>query len=285
MKLKIINAGFIKVDGGAFFGVVPKILWQRLLPADENNLVPNILRLLLIDDEQHVILIDTGLGTKLNKKLIRAYSPYGNHALTEILKQNGYLPEQITDVILTHLHADHCGGAVHKDQHGALVPTFPNAHYWVSRLQWEQTLNPNPREKAAFIPDNYIPLKEAGLLSFIDQDTELYTGIYLKHHFGHTTGLLAVHIHLDDAWIIYPSDFLPTAYHVYEPYIMSYDICAQKTMEEKEEFFKWITSVKHCIIFGHDPNNECGVIYKDKKGHKVKDTCTLEQFLDELQQS
>ena len=135
MKLKTINAGYVKVDGGAFFGVVPKVLWQKLMPADENNLVPNILRLLLIDDGEHVILIDTGLGNKQDEKFFKNYHCYGNHDLTQVIRENGYTPGQITDVILTHLHADHSGGAVSLDKQGNLVPTFPNAKYWLSRVQ------------------------------------------------------------------------------------------------------------------------------------------------------
>jgi len=230
MKLKILEAGYVKVDGGAFFGVVPKLLWQKLLPADNNNLVPNVLRLLLIDDGEHVILVDTGLGNKLNKKLIKAYNPYGEHNLLRLLNIHGYSYEQITDVILTHLHADHSGGAVKLLKDGSLEPSFPNAQYWVSKTQWEHALNPNFREKAAFLQENYLPLQQAGVLSLIEQDKEFYPNIYLKHFYGHTKGLLAVFIKFNDSWIIYPSDFLPSAYHVYEPYIMSYDICAEKTL-------------------------------------------------------
>ncbi len=279
MKLKTINAGFVKVDGGAFFGVVPKVLWQKLIPADENNLVPNILRLLLIDDGQHVILIDTGLGNKQDEKFFKNYHRYGNHNLPEVLQENGYSVDQVTDVILTHLHADHSGGAVLKDGQNNYLPAFPKAKYWVSLDQWNHALNPNQREKAAFLPENYMPLYEQGLLHFVDKDTEIYPNIFLKHRYGHTRGLLSVHIKLGNRWLIYASDFLPTAYHIYEPYIMSYDICAEKTLQEKAEFFQWVVEQDHCIFFNHDPYNECGIIYRDKKGHKVKETFTLEEFL------
>ncbi len=279
MKLKTINAGYVKVDGGAFFGVVPKVLWQKLLPADENNLVPNILRLLLIDDGQHVILVDTGLGNKLSDRIRKSYNPYGNHDLAAVLKEQGYSPEDITDVILTHLHADHSGGAVTVDGEGNYIPAFPNAKYWVSRTQWENAHNPNLREKAAFLPENYDPIFEQGRLHFVEEDTELYPGIFLRHFYGHTRGLLAVLINHNGRWFVYASDFLPTAYHVYEPYIMSYDICAERTLEEKAQFFEWLKDKDHCLIFNHDPVNECGVVYLDKKGHKVKDLSTLKECL------
>ena len=282
MKIKTIVAGYVKVDGGAFFGVVPKVLWQKLLPADENNLIANSLRLLLIDDGEHKILVDTGLGNKQDEKFFKNYHRYGNHNLVQVVEENGYLAEEITDVILTHLHADHSGGAVTTDVNGNYIPTFPNAKYWVSHRQWEHALTPNQREKAAFLPENYMPLYEQDRLHFVEQDTELYPNIFLKHHFGHTPGLLSVHIELANSWLIYTSDFIPTAYHVYEPYIMSYDICAEKTLQEKAEFFDWVVGVKHCIIFNHDPVNECGIIYRDKKGHRVKETFTLEHYLRKL---
>ncbi len=282
MKLLTIDAGYFKADGGALFGVVPKVLWSKLMEADENNMVPNAFRLLLIEHKDHKILVDTGLGDKQDEKFFRNYGVYGERNLEKVLGRYGYSLGDITDVILTHLHADHSGGAVSRSGDGILYPTFPNATYWVSRDQWEHALNPNFREKAAFLPENFLPLQEAGVLRLVEKPGEILPDIFVEFHYGHTRGLMEVRMFHKGVWFVYPSDFIPTAYHVYEPYVMSYDICAEKTLQEKETFFEWAVHTPHCIIFNHDPYNEAGIIFKDKKGHKVKETFRLQEFLNRL---
>jgi glyoxylase-like metal-dependent hydrolase (beta-lactamase superfamily II) len=237
---------------------------------------------MLVDTGERVILIDTGAGTKVDEKYRKIHYLFGNENLVGGLLNLGYKPEDITDIIHTHLHHDHCGGTIKYDESGNLVPAFPNAILWVSREQWETALHPNAREKAAFFPENILPMEKTGKLQLLDQDTELYPGIRVELHYGHTRGLMVVYIRVGRGWVVFASDFIPTAHHVYEPYIMSYDMCAEKTLEEKAKFFEWALVNDHCVFFQHDYFNECGIIHRTEKGHKVKELITLEDYLSRV---
>lgn len=279
MKLYKIETGNLKLDGGAMFGVVPKVLWQKLYPADENNLANWAMRCLLIETGNRKVLIDTGMGDKQGAKFFSYYYPNGEETLESSLKKNGFNFDDITDVILTHLHFDHVGGAVKYNEKRELIPTFPNATYHVSQSQWELATNPNRREKASFLPENFVPLQDYNCLNLIEKEGELIPGIRIKIFNGHTVGQIIPYITYKNKKIAYGADLFPSTAHIPMPYIMGYDTQPLITLKDKERFFKDALKDDMIIFFEHDLYNECCNLIETEKGVKVNETYTLKDFL------
>lgn len=279
MKLHSIDAGNLKLDGGAMFGVVPKVLWQRLYPADEKNLCNWAMRCLLVETENRKILIDTGMGNKQDEKFFKHYYPNGEGDLIASLSKQGFKPEDITDVIITHLHFDHVGGAVKHNEKGELVPSFPNATYHIGRRQWEWAVNANRRERASFLPENFIPLKEHGVLNLIDDETELFPGITLKMYDGHTDGQMLPHINYKGRTLVYAADLFPSTAHFPMPYIMSYDTRPLDTLKDKKRFFTEALENNYVVFFEHDLYNECCTLHETPKGIRENECFTLADFI------
>ncbi|HLF65090.1 MAG TPA: MBL fold metallo-hydrolase [Saprospiraceae bacterium] len=269
-RLFSVKAGTFKLDGGAMFGVVPKTLWARLNPPDENNLCTWALRCLLMDTGERRILIDTGMGTKQDAKFFSHYEPSG-HILHESLSQLGFDRKDITDVFLTHLHFDHCGGALEKNAVGSIVPAFPNATYWSCKSHLEWALTPNARERASFLRENIMPFIEQDLFQFIpeEQDIEWIEGIRILFAYGHTQAMMIPKIPFRDSTVVFCADLLPSSYHVSMPYVMSYDTRPLLTLEEKERFFVEVIEGNFVLFLEHDPVNECIRLTKDERGRYV----------------
>jgi len=279
MQLYSIETGNAKFDGGAVFGVVPKALWQKLYPADENNLCNCSIRSLLIVDGNRKVLIDTGIGEKQDEKFLSHYHLNGNENLIKSLAKHGFKPKDITDVILTHLHFDHCGGAVkyNADKTGFEL-TFPNAYYHTSRKQWYWAIHPNRREAASYLKENILPIQESGRLNLLDQEGELFPNIKLKFYYGHTEAQVIPFINYNGKTIVYTADLLASVAHIPMPYIMSYDIRPLVTLEEKECFFKEAIKNNYILFFEHDLYNECCTLQNTDKGVRVKDTFKLAEI-------
>lgn len=272
MKLTPINTGFFKLDGGAMFGIVPKRLWQRLNPPDDNNLCTWAMRCLLIETKDRKILVDTGLGDKQDDKFRSHFEPHGDDNLLSSLAQVGVQPEAITDVFLTHLHFDHVGGAVKRDSKGALVPTFPNATYWTNEAHYQWALNPNAREKASFLKENFVPLMDAKVLRFIDvpNDGEWLPGIRIRYVYGHTEAMMLLFIDTGDKTVVYTADLIPSSYHIGMPYIMAYDLQPLKTLAEKKQLLEEALAGNYELFFEHDPHLERCTVKKNERGRIVK---------------
>ncbi len=269
MKLTTIAAGTFKLDGGAMFGVVPKTLWNRLNPADENNLCPWALRCLLIETEDRRILIDCSIGDKQDEKFRSFFHPEGTD-LEKALQAKGFRPEDITDVFITHFHFDHVGGAVKYNEAGKPVPTFPNATYWSNRRHYDWACNPNPREKASFLKENFVPLKEAGVLQFIEPApqglTDWLPGLQVEFCYGHTEAMMVLHIHTPQGRLVYCADLMPSSFHFGLPYVMSYDIRPLITLEEKKKLLENAAREGWVLYFEHDPQTELCTITKNERG-------------------
>jgi len=276
MKLHVINTGNLKLDGGAMFGVVPKVMWSKLYPCDENNLCNWSMRCLLIEHEGRKILIDCGIGNKQSEKFFSNYYLNGDDSLDKSLAAAGFSVDDITDVILTHLHFDHAGGAVKwNSDHSGYIPTFINATYWTSRQQWEWANNPNNREKASFLPENILPIKEKGRLNLIEEDSEIIPGIKLRMFFGHTQGQVIPHIRYGEKTIVYMADLLPSSAHVPLPYVMSYDTRPLITLDEKEKFMKEAAQNGYILFLEHDILHECCSVQETDKGVRLKEKFPL----------
>jgi len=282
MKLYSIETGNFKLDGGAMFGVVPKVLWQKIYPADENNQCDWAMRSLLVETNDRKILIDTGVGDKQDEKFFKNFGLFGDDTLVGSLAKIGFKPEDITDVVHTHLHFDHCGGTIKYDQDKNLVPTFPNANLWVGKEHWNEAINPNKRERSSFLKENILPMKESGKLKFIENEGELFPGFFVKFFHGHTNGQVIPFIDFNGRWIIYGGDLFPSSAHVYEPYIMGYDMNARQTLADKERFFEDAHKNNYTLFFEHDIYNECGSMIKTDRGTKVDKTFTLKEFVENL---
>ncbi len=269
MEFHIIHTGFFKLDGGAMFGVVPKTMWAKMNPPDENNMCTWAMRCLLIKTDERNILIDTGIGDKQDAKFRSHFHPHGEESLLGALKEKGLSVEDITDVILTHLHFDHVGGAVIRNEKGHLVPTFPNATYWSNQRHWDWAMNPNPREKASFLKENFVPLEEAGKLRFIPFDDEgngeLY-GIRLRLLYGHTEAMMMPMIpYGKNKTLVYCADLMPSVHHVGLPYVMSYDIRPLETLKEKRILLDEAVEKGWELFFEHGPvYSKCEVIRNEK---------------------
>jgi glyoxylase-like metal-dependent hydrolase (beta-lactamase superfamily II) len=272
MKLQLFNISNFKVDGGAMFGVVPKVLWSRVYASDENNLIILTLRSLIIETKGHVILVDTGWGDKQNEKFFRHIYLHNGEGLISGLTRRGYRPEDITDVVLTHLHADHCGGAVRrKDGESGYELIFPGATYYVSRTQWEWAAKNNVREEDSFLEENIIPIIDSGRLSLVNEEGELFPGFDVRLCYGHTPGLMIPIIKYEDKTLVYTGDLIPTAAHIPTIWNMSYDIESLKTIEEKEKLLKEALDGGYILVFQHDEHIECCTLEMTPKGIRAKE--------------
>lgn len=279
MNLHVINTGFFKLDGGAMFGVVPKTIWQRTNPADENNLCTWAMRCLLIEDENRLILIDTGIGDKQDEKFFSHYYLHGEDTLMGSLRKAGFRPEDVTDVILTHLHFDHCGGAIRR-LGDKLVPTFPNATYWSNAAHWAWATHPNAREKASFLKENIWPIQESGQLRFVEQNLPSpFPGIEIIYASGHTEKMMLPKIKFRDTVICYMADLIPSTGHIPLPYVMGYDTRPLLTLEEKEKFLNEAANNRYLLFFEHDPVNECATVKHTEKGVRLDQVCRLNDLL------
>lgn len=271
MKVFLYNIANFKVDGGAMFGVVPKVLWSRICKSDDNNLIVLTLRSLVIETDGHVILVDTGWGDKQDEKFFRHVHQHDGEGLIEGLKKRGYEPEDITDVFLTHLHADHCGGAVRKKSNGGYELTFPDAIHHVSRAQWEWALKNNPREEDSFLEENILPIGESGRINLVEEDGELFKNLTVMICYGHTPGLMIPKLRVGDKTLVYPGDLIPTAGHIPLIWNMSYDIESLKTIEEKRQVLTEAYENNHILVFQHDEATECCTLEMTPKGIRAKD--------------
>jgi glyoxylase-like metal-dependent hydrolase (beta-lactamase superfamily II) len=267
MKLYSVNITNFKIDGGSMFGVVPRVLWEKKYPPDENNLCNWALRSLLIDTGQRVVLIDNGFGDKQSEKFMSRFHLNDNKGLERALGEHGYRFSDITDMLLTHLHYDHCGGGVRKKADGQCYElTFPNARYWTGKEQWENAMNPNAREKDSFLEENLVPMAESGQLNLIDKNSELFPGLSVRIYNGHTPGQLIPFISVGGSTIVFAADLLPSVAHIPLPYIMSYDVMPVETLREKEEFLDEAERNNYIIFFQHDLYNECCTLNRTPKG-------------------
>jgi glyoxylase-like metal-dependent hydrolase (beta-lactamase superfamily II) len=272
MKIDLFNIANFLIDGGAMFGVVPKLLWSRVYASDENNLIVLTLRSLIIETDGHIILVDTGWGDKQDEKFFRHVHLHGGEGLTEGLLNRGYKPRDITDVFLTHLHADHGGGAVRRGANGGGYEiTFPNATYHVSRTQWEWAVKNNLREADSFLEENILPIGQSGHLSLVDEEHELFPGFGLRMCYGHTPGLMIPVIKYKGKTLLYAGDLFPTVAHLPLIWNMSYDIDSLKTIEEKGRILNEALEGDYILVFQHDENVECCNLTMTPKGIRAKD--------------
>lgn len=285
MKLYPIETGNFKLDGGAMFGVVPKTIWNKTNPADANNLIDIAARCLLIEDGNRLILIDTGMGDKQSEKFYGYYSLWGSHSLDKSLAKYGFNREDITDVFMTHLHFDHCGGSVqwNKDKTG-YEPAFKNAKFWTNENHWEWATNPNPREKASFLSENMLPMQESGQLHFIErpegdflEKSELCFGIFFAD--GHTEKQMIPHIQYQGKTIVFMADLLATAGHIPVAYVMGYDTSPLLTMPEKTKFLNAAADNNYYLFLEHDAHNQIITVQHTEKGVRLKDVYTCEEIL------
>jgi glyoxylase-like metal-dependent hydrolase (beta-lactamase superfamily II) len=281
MNLHVIDTGFFKLDGGAMFGVVPKTIWSKTNTPDENNLCTWAMRCLLIEDGNRLILIDNGIGTKQDDKFLKHYYLHGDATLKSSLKKAGFAPEDITDMFLTHLHFDHCGGGVeYSSDHSTLNLVFPNARYWSNKAHWQWATEPNSREKASFLKENILPMQESGQLSFIDQgDASPFTQFDIFYADGHTEKQMLPLIKYKDTTIAFMGDLIPSASHVPIPYVMGYDVRPLLTMDEKIRFLHEAADNKYILFFEHDPVNECATVSHTEKGVRIQDLVKLTEVL------
>jgi glyoxylase-like metal-dependent hydrolase (beta-lactamase superfamily II) len=281
MQLHAIDTGFFKLDGGAMFGVVPKSIWQRLNPADEYNLCTWALRCLLIEDGDQLILVDNGIGDKQDAKFLSHYYLHGQATLQTSLRKAGYSPGEVTDVVLTHLHFDHCGGGVKRtaDRTGFEL-TFPNARYWTTPAHWQWATQPNPREKASFLTENLLPMQESGHLHYIEPGKPSpFAHVDFLFVDGHTEGMMLPKIQYRDRTVVYMADLIPSAAHVPIPYVMGYDVRPLLTMEEKTRFLDEALREKYVLMFEHDPVIECATLIQTPRGIRTEATGKLHEML------
>lgn len=282
MQLHVINTGFFKLDGGAMFGVVPKSLWQRTNPADEKNMCTWAMRCLLIEDGDRLTLIDNGIGNKQDAKFFSHYYLHGDYSLDSSLKHAGFSPHDVTDMFLTHLHFDHCGGGVDYmgDAKERLELHFPNARYWSNADHWKWATEPNAREKASFLKENILPMQESGQLNFIDLDQ---SGGFDRFDIitadGHTDKQMLPKIRYKEHTIVFMADLLPSTGHIPLPYVMGYDTRPLITLEEKADFLKEAADNDYILFLEHDAVNECCTVKHTEKGVRLDRTFPLSEIL------
>ena len=283
MKLYPIETGNFKLDGGAMFGVVPKTIWNKTNPADQNNRIDIAGRCLLIEDGNRLILIDTGMGNKQSEKFFKYYSLWGNHSLDKSLAKYGFHRDAITDVFLTHLHFDHCGGSVNcnKDKTGYEV-AFKNAKFWTNDNHWEWATKPNSREKASFLSENILPIQESGQLAFIERKENLTQAVFPNMDVlfvdGHTDSMMLPHISYKGKTIVFMADLLPSVGHIPLPYVMGYDTRPLITMEEKATFLDKAAAESYILFMEHDSVNECCTVMATEKGVRLKETFSFSEI-------
>ena len=288
MKLYSINTKYFKLDGGAMFGVVPKTIWNKLNPADENNLCSWAMRCLLVEDGDRLILIDNGIGDKQDAKFFGHYYLHGDDTLEKSLAKNGFSKDDITDVFLTHLHFDHCGGSIVRDG-DKLVPAFKNATYWSNESHWDWATNPNDREKASFLKENILPIQESGQLQFIpypqEQENEpsyplqkFNENISVRFAYGHTDAMMLPQVSYKGKTIVFMADLLPAAAHIPIPYVMAYDMFPLKTLNEKKSFLGEAVDKDYVLFFEHDPVIECCSLQRTEKGIRQHNAFRLDEI-------
>jgi glyoxylase-like metal-dependent hydrolase (beta-lactamase superfamily II) len=286
MKLYSINTGYFKLDGGAMFGVVPKSMWQKINLPDENNLCSWALRCLLIEDGNRLILIDNGTGDKQDAKFFGHYYLHGDDTLEKSFAKYGFSKDDITDVFLTHLHFDHCGGSIVRDGEG-FVPAFKNAVYWSNEQHWNWATNPNEREKASFLKENILPIQESGQLKMIDLEkaennllskTSFNDNISIRSVSGHTESMMLPQIKYKDRTIVFMADLLPSAGHIPLPYVMAYDMFPLTTLNEKKNFLTEAVENNFILFFEHDPQIECCDLQQTERGIRMRNGFKLEEI-------
>lgn len=280
MKLYSINTGFFKLDGGAMFGVVPKSMWNKLNPADENNLCTWAMRSLLIEDGNRLILVDTGIGNKQDAKFFSHYYLHGEDTMDKTLASHGFHRNDITDVLLTHLHFDHVGGAIVIEKN-KMVPAFKNATYWSNEQHWQWATKPNDREKASFLKENIQPIQDSGKLKFIEvkEDIAFSANITIRFVNGHTHAMMLPQINnYKGRTLVYVADLLPSIGHIPIPYVMAYDMFPLTTLQEKKAFLQEALQNSFVLFFEHDPLYECCTLHMTEKGIRAKDRFRLEEL-------
>ncbi len=279
MELYSINTGHFKLDGGAMFGVVPKTIWQRSNAADENNMCSWAMRCLLVKDGNRLILIDNGMGNKQNDKFFGYYFLHGSDTLDLSLAKYGFCKDDITDVFLTHLHFDHCGGSIeYNSDRTKLKPAFKNATYWCAEKHWNWAVNPNPREKASFLSENILPIQESGQLKFIDSSKEFMTDFRMYEANGHTEAMLLPLIKYKNTTVAFMADLIPSVGHLPLPYVMGYDVRPLNTMVEKDYILNEAAKNNWTLFFEHDPINECCNVIQTEKGIRMNTIYKLEEL-------
>jgi glyoxylase-like metal-dependent hydrolase (beta-lactamase superfamily II) len=275
MKLYSINTGYFKLDGGAMFGVVPKSIWNKINPADENNMCSWALRSLLIEDGDRLILVDNGMGNKQDAKFFSYYYLHGDDTLDKSLASHGFHRDDITDVFLTHLHFDHCGGSIER-KGDKLVPAFKKANFWSNKEHWDWAVSPNEREKASFLKENILPVQESGQLSFISS-TVFTENISVRFVNGHTQAMMLPQINYKGKTIVYMADLLPSQGHIPVPYVMAYDMFPLTTLNEKKSFLKEALENGYILFFEHDPQYECCTLQQTERGIRPGQFFKLEE--------
>jgi glyoxylase-like metal-dependent hydrolase (beta-lactamase superfamily II) len=282
VTLHPVSCGNFKLDGGAMFGVVPKTLWERTNPADANNRIEMCSRSLLVEDGDRLILIDTGMGNKQSEKFFGHYHRWGDDNLEQSLRQIGFHKDDITDVFFTHLHFDHCGDAITKNNKGTLEPAFRNARFWSHENHWSWATQPNPREKASFLPENILPLQESGQLEllkgegFLLKNTPLGFDVILVN--GHTEKQMLPLLNYQNQTVVFAADLIPTVGHLPIPYVMGYDTRPLLTMEEKTHFLEMACENDYLLFLEHDPYHELISLQPTEKGVRLKNKHTLSTY-------
>ncbi len=276
MKLYSVNAGYFKLDGGAMHGVVPKSMWNKVNPADDNNMCSWAMRCLLIDTGDRKILVDNGMGDKQDAKFFGFYYPHGEDTLERSLAKHGFSFAGITDVFLTHLHFDHCGGSI-KREGDKLVPAFPNATYWCNQKHWDSATHPNERERASFLKENILPIQESGKLKWIDvaDGEEWLPGIRIRYVQGHTDNMMLPQIDYNGQTIFYCADLFPSAAHISMPWVMAYDMRPLDTLKEKHIILNEAVANNWWLYFEHDPKIECCSLISDNGRVKMGEVKTI----------
>ena len=283
MNLYPINAGNFKLDGGAMFGVVPKSLWQKTNPSDSENLIDLTARCMLIESGSRLILVDAGMGDKQSEKFFSYYKPWGDDSLVKSINNAGFSIDEITDVFLTHLHFDHCGGSTVLNSNNVSVPLFKNAKYWSNKNHWEWATNPNSREKASFLKENLSPIEESGQLCFLDVKSPGFNhynelGLDVLFVDGHTEKQMIPKVSYNGKEIVFMADLLPTAGHIPLPYIMGYDVRPLTTLEEKRSFLNLAVQEEYCLFMEHDAHNEIITLKSTEKGVRFGGSYTLKDL-------
>ncbi len=280
MKLHVINTGYFKLDGGAMFGVVPKSLWQKTNPADERNLCNWAMRCLLIEDGDKLFLIDNGIGDKQDAKFFSHYFLNGIETLEDSIQKAGFALTDVTDMFLTHLHFDHCGGGVRYDTNGIPELTFKKANYWSNADHWKWATKPNAREKASFMKENILPMEESGNLKFVDPDLDSpFPQFNIFYASGHTDKMMIPRIRYKDKVICFMADLLPSTGHIPLPYVMGYDTRPLITLDEKNRFLNEAADNQYILFLEHDPVNECCTVMHTEKGVRMDKTFRLSEVL------
>jgi glyoxylase-like metal-dependent hydrolase (beta-lactamase superfamily II) len=284
MNLYSVNTGYFKLDGGAMFGVVPKSLWSKTNPADEKNMCSWALRSLLVEDGDRLMLIDCGNGEKQSEKFFSHYYLFGDDTLDKSLAAHGFHRDDITDVFLTHLHFDHCGGAIeYNEDRSFLRPAFKNAKFWSNDNHWKWATEPNPREKASFLKENINPIEDSGQLNMVkrvgDFTEDVFKDVSVLFVDGHTESQMIPHIRYKGKTLVFMADLLPSVGHIPLPYVMGYDTRPLITLEEKGNFLHRAADEEFVLFLEHDSVNQCCTVKHTEKGVRLDQTFPLSEFL------